>query len=310
MKRLDSNSFQKAKDYLFEHGRRLEQALFNYYFESGSKDDVIDALREYQNEDGGFGKKIEPDFQLDQSSPMATTIAFQVFKELDLTSDHPMVREAITYLLKNYHPEKGRWNAVPREVNDVPHAPWWHYDEAQERVMVESAWGNPNAEITGYLLRYKELVPREVSNNLRERCLAHFEGLDNLDMHETLCYLRLAEELSLSEQEKINDKIQEHIPELVNLKREQWGNYGLQPVQLADRPDSAFYEMMKESVEENLDYAIEQQENDGSWHPNWQWGQYEHDWPKAKVAWQGILTYGQLKLLKSFGRLETQSVKS
>ncbi|WLD94278.1 prenyltransferase/squalene oxidase repeat-containing protein [Alkalihalobacillus sp. AL-G] len=310
MKRLDEQSFRKAKEYLFIHGRRLEQALFNYHFENGSEDDVLDALREFQNEDGGFGNRIEPDFQLDQSSPMATTLAFQIFKELNLSSDHPMVRDGMTYLLKTYHSEKGRWHALPPEVNNVPHAPWWHYDNEKERVMVEASWGNPNAEISGYLLRYKELVPEEVATNLKGRCLAHFKALDTLDMHETFCFLRLAGELSQIERDPIIEKVKEHIPELVNLKREQWANYGMQPVQLVKGVQSPFYEMMKESVEENLDYVIEKQHSDGSWHPNWEWGQYENDWPESKELWKGILTYEKLKLLKSHGRLETQTVKS
>ncbi|MCF6136388.1 hypothetical protein [Pseudalkalibacillus berkeleyi] len=310
MKRLSDQSFKDARDFLMKNGRDLEKSLFRYYFEDGSKEDVLQASKVYQNEDGGFGNKIEPDFQLEISSPMATSNAFQIFKELELSDDHPMIREAMTYLLTSYDDEKGRWHAVPAEVNDVPHAPWWHYDHEKEQVMVEAAWGNPNAELTGYLLRYKQLSPEEMTENLKERSLTHFQALDAIDMHETLCYLRLADELSNFDRKMIIDKVLEHLPELVDTKPEQWSHYGMQPVQVAHNPSSPFYEPLKYSVEENLDYIIDQQDGDGAWHPNWEWGQYEYDWPKAKADWKGILTLKNLKLLKSFDRIESYTVKS
>ncbi|WP_221568014.1 hypothetical protein [Alkalihalobacillus sp. TS-13] len=310
MKYLDEKSFDRAKKYLLDNGRELEKALFRYHFEDGSKEDVLSALRAYRNADGGFGNRMEPDFQLEISSPMSTSKAFQIFKELQVPGDHPMVKDALRYLLENFDQDKGRWHAVPPEVNDVPHAPWWHYDHENERVMVEAAWGNPNAELTGYLLRYKEFSPEEMHENLKSRAISHFKELDTLDMHETFCYLRLAEELDTSDREMIFDKVKEHIPELVNLKREQWPNYGMQPVQLAASPESPFYKDMKEEVGDNLDYIIEQQHSDGSWHPNWEWGQYEQDWPKAKDEWKGILTYENLKFLRDYGRVEKQAVQS
>ncbi len=310
MKRLDKQSFHRAKEYLLTNGRELEKALFWYHFEDGSKEDVLKALKNYQNADGGFGNRMEPDFQLGISSPMVTSKAFQIFKELKVLANHPMVQEAMDFLIESYDQDQGRWHAVPPEVNDVPHAPWWHYDHENERVTVEAAWGNPNAELTGHLLHYKELSQAEIRENLEARSLTHFKALDTLDMHETFCYLRLANELSESNRDMIVEKVKEHIPELVNLNRKQWSHYGMQPVQLAEHPDSLFYKEMSEAVEANLDYIIEQQQADGSWHPNWEWGQYEEDWPKAKDEWKGILTYENLKLLKAYNRYEKQPVQS
>ncbi|MGM7700393.1 hypothetical protein ACSVDE_01640 [Pseudalkalibacillus sp. Hm43] len=310
MKLLTNQSFNNARNWIMENGRELEKALFRYHFENGTKEEVMEALQFYQNEDGGFGKKMEPDFQLEISSPMAASHAFQIFKELEVGADHPMVREAMHYLLTVYDDENGRWHAVPPEVNQVPHAPWWHYDHENERVMVEAAWGNPNAELAGYLLRYHPLTPEDMRENLKQRALTHFQELDAIDMHETFCYLRLADELKDEERKMIIEKVREHVPELVNVKKEQWKSYGMQPVQLAEHPQSSFYGQLKENVEENLDYIIDQQQADGSWHPNWEWGQYEHDWPKAKEQWKGILTLQNLKLLKVYDRLESQTVKS
>ena len=43
-----------AIKWIKEHARALEQALYRYHFESGSKEDVANALKVYQNKDGGF----------------------------------------------------------------------------------------------------------------------------------------------------------------------------------------------------------------------------------------------------------------
>ncbi|WP_349409803.1 prenyltransferase/squalene oxidase repeat-containing protein [Pseudalkalibacillus sp. SCS-8] len=310
MKRLEADSFDKARNFLMTNGRNLEKELYRFEFEAGSKEEVLEALKAYQNEDGGFGKKMEADFQLDCSSPMATSHAFQIFKALDVSGEHAMVKDAIGYLIDSYDDVNGRWHAVPPEVNDVPHAPWWHYDHEHKRVMVEAAWGNPNAELTGYLLRYSELVPKELRENLKSRSLSHFQELDTLDMHETFCYLRLADELDTEEKTLIVEKVKEHIPELVNMDREQWKHYGMQPVQLATHPQSEFYSLLEKQVEENLDYIISSQQPDGSWLPNWEWGQYEEDWLKAREQWKGILTYQNLKLLKAYDRINHQLINT
>lgn len=41
----------------------LERAMFEFEFDNGGKEGVLEALEAYRNEDGGFGKGIEPDFR-------------------------------------------------------------------------------------------------------------------------------------------------------------------------------------------------------------------------------------------------------
>ncbi|PFA67724.1 hypothetical protein CN378_09370 [Bacillus sp. AFS015802] len=67
--KLSTEQWNKGKAYIQQNARALEQKLFNYYFEEGSKDEAIEELSTYQNTDGGFGHSIEPDFRLAISSP-------------------------------------------------------------------------------------------------------------------------------------------------------------------------------------------------------------------------------------------------
>lgn len=59
-----------------KEARPLESVTLNYYFNS-SNDDILDMLEGFQNPDGGFGRGIEPDFKLIESSPMATSIGLR-----------------------------------------------------------------------------------------------------------------------------------------------------------------------------------------------------------------------------------------
>jgi hypothetical protein len=74
MGKLSKYRFEQAKIFLNSKARKLERALFEFEFENGSKENVVDELKAYQNEDGGFGNGLEPDFRCKESSALATAI--------------------------------------------------------------------------------------------------------------------------------------------------------------------------------------------------------------------------------------------
>ena len=45
----------RARAWLQRYGRPLEMALWEFYFERGTKEKVIRYLSAFQNKDGGFG---------------------------------------------------------------------------------------------------------------------------------------------------------------------------------------------------------------------------------------------------------------
>ncbi|MDZ7794829.1 MAG: hypothetical protein U5P10_14405 [Spirochaetia bacterium] len=122
----------------------INLARFDLHFGGGNPTEVIDsvkdALKAYQNPDGGFGRGLEPDFLLPDSSPMATTIAFQIIEELEgralgeavgfetvdseaPSACNPMITKAVHYLEQSYVDERDGWYAVGPAINDHPHAP-------------------------------------------------------------------------------------------------------------------------------------------------------------------------------------------
>ena len=82
MKRLTRAAFQSAKNFIMDQGRTLDQRRFEFHFEAGSADAVLAELASYQNEDGGFGNSLEPDIRTSTSSAIATTVGFQVLREI------------------------------------------------------------------------------------------------------------------------------------------------------------------------------------------------------------------------------------
>ncbi|MFO8059217.1 MAG: hypothetical protein R6U70_00965 [Bacillota bacterium] len=62
------------------------------------------------------------------------------------------------YLESSYDRRRNGWYAVCRAVNSHPHAPWWHFDDEKGMIVIDQNWGNPTAELTGYLYRYRSHV--------------------------------------------------------------------------------------------------------------------------------------------------------
>ena len=58
---MDNGVFTKARKWICLNARPIDRARFAYLFENGSREAVLSALAEYQNEDGGFGHALEAD---------------------------------------------------------------------------------------------------------------------------------------------------------------------------------------------------------------------------------------------------------
>ena len=107
MKRLSHEAFDRVARALGQYARNLELAQFNYFFNNGTPEKILQELSFFQNADGGFGRGLEPDFILPDSSPMASSIALQILSQLPL---NPMVtqvvQKGITYLENTYIPTR------------------------------------------------------------------------------------------------------------------------------------------------------------------------------------------------------------
>ena len=193
MHHLSPERFQKAVDFIKQHGRPLDQAFVAHMFEGASLDTAVQALAQYQNPDGGFGKALEPDVRLSDSSVIATTIALQNLRALRVPEEHPLWHGAMRYLAGTYDAEKHLWWSVPANVSQAPHAPWWNASDPGGGALTL----NPRAEIVGFLHDVYEL-PETITTALREELLEEvvqeLESRPNeLERHEIQSALRLVE---------------------------------------------------------------------------------------------------------------------
>jgi len=130
MKKLSNIGLLLVDKHMEVEARPLEKALYNFYIKKDKPDEIAKALKKYQNEDGGFGHGLEPDFWTPDSSAMATTIGLKYLKIVEyLPKAKEMIKKAIEYLENSYNYERKGWYSVPMSVNDYPHAPWWTFDE-------------------------------------------------------------------------------------------------------------------------------------------------------------------------------------
>ena len=307
MKRLTQAAFQRAMAFVKEQGRDLDRSLLSHYFEGGSDVSVLAALAAFQNEDGGFGHGLEPDLRTAASSVIATTVAFQTFRSLQVPADHPLVRQGIAYLLDRYDESRQVWPIIPPEVEDAPHAPWWDYASS------EAGFGgflvNPRVEIVGYLHDYCTQVPTKMLETLTAAVFEHLDTLpDEIEMHDIICFVSLAETPALPQSYKdgIWAKLAIAAEHGVARKPEQLTGYVLKPLYLASSPESPLAVELADELAMNLDFEIEQQGEDGAWSPNFSWGdQFPDAWQIARGEWQARITLKTLRVLRDFGRIKT-----
>lgn len=310
MKTLKHDSYVNARQFLKSKARPVDRALFEYRFEGGSADKVVSTLVAYQNDDGGFGRALEPDLRSPSSSADATGIAISILKEINATTESLMLQKAVHFLLATLNPESSTWRVAPQDVNQYPHAPWWHDEEGSLQRTFDGYRVIPRAKLVALLHHYAEVVPEDWLSNLTEQTVSDIEKIDPLGSGggDDLVYaLSLAEEGSVPEafRSRVVARVRAVVPEVVTLDPEEWSTYCISPLKIVKSPKSPVADLIWGAVQEHLDYQIEHQTPEGAWDPVWSWGDfYPQVWPQARVEWQGYLTLETLTTLKAFDRIE------
>jgi len=301
---LSTAAFARAAAFL-RQARPLEQALFSFHFEGGTAGLARSALLAFQNDDGGF-HGLEADIGFPQSSVLSTCHALHILHELDTPATHPIVQRALDYLRATYDESRGVWPIIPPHDNSQPHAPWWHYSEKSAENW-QGFLDNPRPDVLACLLAFPSEKTRQLVTRVTDATLARLrETKGAIEMHGLLCYLRLHRAPNLSPELKA--ELARVLPLSIaqNVERDpaKWNGYGLRPLDVAPRSDSPWHSLLAPELGANLDFLIQTQAADGSWHPHWNWGDsFPEAWPRAKLQWQAVLTLADLRTLRSYGRL-------
>ncbi len=87
-----------ARTFVAAHGRLLDRSRFAMLADGAPPEPVLRALAAYANDDGGFGRALEPDVRDAHSQPLAVLAAFELLDEAG-AGDDPLAIAALDWLV-------------------------------------------------------------------------------------------------------------------------------------------------------------------------------------------------------------------
>ncbi|WP_066894697.1 hypothetical protein [Clostridium nigeriense] len=296
--------YEKARNFIYKNARPLDIARWKYLFENGSKEDVLTALRVYQNEDGGFGNALEPDFWNPNSSPVQTWVATEIIKEINLKDkDHPIIQGILNYLASGKDFDGHTWSNKIATNNNYPHAPWWNFQDSNEISY------NPTACFIGFILKFADENSKlfELACVLAKEAYNYFKiNFPMESMHTVSCFVRLYEYIKESSINDILDMdefrylLQKQIQHVITYDTSKWEvDYICKPSLFIDNKTSDFYMDNKEICDYECEFILNTQESNGTWGITWTWKNYPEQWNISKNWWKSNLIIKNVLYIKS-----------
>lgn len=290
----DKDVMALARTYLYANSRLIDRRRFEYHFEGGSKQAVIDALRVYQNPDGGFGQALEPDIRCPNSQPVPTEMALQIMDDIDAFD--PSILEGIIRYLRDITLPDGGFPFVFRSASNYPHAPWWK----TERDDVASI--NPTGTIIGLLYKQKAVTSFYTEDWFQRtvayvwRTLEHERPSGYHDCMQWIEFLRHTPEQDCAKHYLAI--VDEWLQTPGTIERDPYAQgYVHKVLDWAPAPGSyAGKFVTDEEIRLHMQAIVGQQQDDGGW---------SISWPAvgsgAEAEWRGWLTVDRLKTLRAYG---------
>ena len=277
--------FNAGRDFVRREGRLVERRLFATLFEDADPVGVVDALRGYQNADGGFGHGLEPDKRCPDSLALDVEAAFDNLLAAG-ARDEDMVSRACDWLQTVATPE-GAVSLASPAIEGYPRA-----EHMSEWTYVPGL--NPTAGLVGRLYRLGFEHPwRDAAAAWCTKALAD-DGFpeDAHGMHEVLEFLEHTE-VDVA-------KVKEWLPKLSWYRADAADpSYGVTPLHFAPTPDSFWRQLFTDAqIEGHLDRLVQDQQPDGGWVLTW-----EPPGAAATLEYRGVVTVRALQTLQAYGRL-------
>ncbi len=282
--------FAAAERFLWAEARLLEQRLFATLFHGAPASGVVDALRGYQNDDGGFGHGLEPDKRCPASLPVDVEIALQTLAAAG-TTDPEMLRRAVGFLDRTA--TGGAVALAAPVIESYPRAAHW------------TDWTyapglNPTAGLAGLLHQLDFAHPwRDAATRFCWQALESGPLPDEVHaMSEVLVFLahvpdrERAGKLAAAVVERLGGTPMFHLDPRAE-------GYGLTPLQIAPTADSRWRGLFTDDqLDGHLDHLLRARQPDGGWPVTW-----EPPGTASRLAWRGMITVQALRTLDSYGRL-------
>lgn len=303
---MKNTVFYKARAFMYRNARPLDMARFQYHFEGGSKEAVMNVLSYYQNEDGGFGHAVEADCWNPNSTPLHSSTAGDIIREIDYGDvKHPVIQNLLKWYESGQHFNGRTWELTLESNNHYPHAPWWHSDS------VSSCHTDYNgtAQMAGFLVCYakKDSPIFQLGVRIAIEAIADLSLKELMDQHTCACYMRMAELFEKADAieyipfHELEEQLHKSINKLIVTDTTKWSGYVCRPSCFISSNKSKYYAANKDSADYECKYIMDTQLADGSWDINWCWEEFPDQWAISKNWWKGQVIIKNLLYLKGFG---------
>jgi hypothetical protein len=286
---MDQANYERGRDFIEREGRVLEQRLAAAVFDGGPGDAVVDALRGFQNPDGGFAYGLEPDTRCPVSLPICATVALQAMAAAGVV-DEPMVRRTCDHLASVADADglvalaSPAIEAHPRAV----HMTEWTYQPSL----------NPTAGLVGLLHQL------DVDHPWRDRagagCWDRLEAdgmpTEAHGLHEVAVFLEHVPDRRRAE--ALAPAVADALPvaEWFLLDPAAEG-YGVTPLHLAPTPDSPWRALFDDAtIDGHVARLAAEQGDDGGWAIAW-----EPPGVAATQEYRAVRTVQALQTLRAYG---------
>lgn len=303
---MDNTVFERAREFVYRNARPLDLARFQYHFENGSREAVLNVLSYYQNEDGGCGHAVEADCWNPNSTPLHTNTAGDILREMNYEdASHPLVQGMLRYYGSGKDFDGSHWALTVMSNNDYPHAPWWHTESSSS---CHTDY-NGTAQIAGFIVRYAEPGSDLYKLGIRvvNEAVEALASSELTDMHTCACYVHMLEYIDKAgaagqiPYDLLKERLHQAVKKLIGEDKSQWSGYSCRPSQFMNSRDSEFYPENKEMAEAECELILSTQLEDGSWDIPWGWSDFPNEWPISKNWWKGHSIVSNLLYLKGFG---------
>ena len=262
---------------------------------------MVSEMLKYQNADGGFGNGFESDTLALESGATASAEAVSMVQDYGLDPSLAWVKMLLGYFEKTRQNTPSFWESVPKSIEDYPHPPWWSYKPDTDFTP------NPCAVIASGLIRYGSDAQKELGREVAGKCIGFLNSDAFCWDHSTYClqrlYITLRDTGSSLIDKKANESMKRRINANVCHDESKWSDYVAQPLDLAESPDSPWYPIVKEGIESNIDYWINNLSDEGYWPLHFSWG--EAGMPKEVAQnWQGYFAVNRVRILKAFDAID------
>lgn len=290
------NVFEQARAFIYSNARLLDRKRFEYLFEGGSKEEVLRALKAYQNDDGGFGNALEPDIRSPKSQPVPTEYALYVMSELDCFAAD--ILDGIIRYLKAITAPEGGFPQAYRNLQQYPHAPWWKVEDDSVASI------NPTGQIMGYLLKQKtrnDFVEEEWFKRSLHFVKQTMEQGTPAGYHDGIQWITFLEHAPEDYRTiDMNRRLDEWLasPGVIE-KNPHAEGYVQKVLDWITSPQSYAAKFVTEAeIEEHLSALIAEQQGDGGWPIS-----FPAVSSLGELEWRGSLTVERLKTLRAFDKL-------